>query len=51
MYTWADTVAKVQINTVNGTLGQLEVKALINTPSNALAWSKAETRSDTLGDV
>ena len=37
MYTWADTVAKVQIRTVNGNLGQLEAKALINTPSDGLA--------------
>ena len=33
----ADTVARVEIRTVVGTLGQLEAKALINTPNDALA--------------
>lgn len=34
---WADTVARVEIRTVNEILGQLEAEQLINTPSDAIA--------------
>jgi len=32
-----DTVARVEIRSVDDTLGQLEAEALINTPSDPLA--------------
>ena len=34
---WGDTVARVEIRTVDGILGQLEAEALIETPSDTLA--------------
>ena len=33
---WGDTVARVEIRTVDGTLRQLEAEALIDMPSDAL---------------
>ena len=36
VYTWADTVSRMEIRTLDYTVGQLEAEALINTPSKAL---------------